>query len=64
MTREGHFYGAEGNYHAGLPSSATVQPKTNLSVKKQQKFDAIIIGAGYAGLTAARDLTTTGKMIL
>jgi len=46
--------------HEGLYTEAAIE-----STKALKPFyDVIVIGAGFTGLTAARDLSTTGKSVL
>ncbi|KAK2736977.1 monoamine oxidase n [Colletotrichum kahawae] len=60
-TREGCFWDFQRNVvNTGLPTTA-VKPNTN----DVPKFhDVIVIGAGFAGLTAARDLSLQGLSVL
>ena len=44
----------------GVPSIGLILPASNLS-SSADVFDVIVIGAGYAALTAARDATTSGN---
>ncbi|KAJ9657724.1 hypothetical protein H2198_004139 [Neophaeococcomyces mojaviensis] len=48
---------------SGLPTLGAIQPQQRIT-KPKHSFDVIVIGAGYAGLTAARDLTTSGHSVL
>lgn len=46
----------------GLPTIGAVEPLTHFaSSKADQVHDVIVIGAGYAGLIASRDLATQGE---
>src|ERR1700712_1672947 len=54
-SRDGYQWTPEGGLQAGIPCVGTIKPSTNMR-STQEVYDAIIIGAGYAGLTAARDL--------
>ncbi|KAF3070916.1 Monoamine oxidase N [Daldinia childiae] len=64
-TRDGFHWTREGGLAAGVPSVSVVQPPSNLiSTDQKDPYDAVIIGAGYAGLTAARDLSTAGYKVL
>ncbi|KAI1136620.1 monoamine oxidase [Hypoxylon sp. FL0543] len=64
-TREGYHWTKQGGLAAGLPSVSVVDPPSNIGPTTQKDpYDAAIIGAGYAGLTAARDLTVAGHRVL
>jgi hypothetical protein len=58
-TREGFQWTPAAGLEQGLPCEGVIQPPEIIE-KPRQVFDVLIIGAGYTGLTAARDLTTTG----
>lgn len=45
----------------GIPSLGVIKPSTNMSSRSPSKFDIIVVGAGYAGLTAVRDATAAGE---
>ncbi|KAI1799307.1 amine oxidase [Daldinia bambusicola] len=64
-TRDGFHWTEEGGLTAGIPSISVIQPPSNFtSTDKEDPYDVAIIGAGYAGLTAARDLSTAGFKVL
>ncbi|OQV01297.1 hypothetical protein CLAIMM_06678 [Cladophialophora immunda] len=63
QSREGWSWTGESGLKSGLPSVAVVKPETNVQ-NRDKVFDVAIIGAGYAGLTAARDLSTSGHSTL
>lgn len=44
----------------GLPSISVINPPQKGASSSNEVFDAIVIGSGYAGLVAARDLVTQG----
>ncbi|TQV95285.1 monoamine oxidase N [Cordyceps javanica] len=48
----------------GLPTIGAVQPPNYSTQPPSEVHDVIVIGAGYAGLVAARDLATQGKTTL
>ncbi|UKZ93489.1 uncharacterized protein TrAFT101_008404 [Trichoderma asperellum] len=59
FTREGFQWTSTTGLQQGLPCEAVIQPPEIIE-KPRQVFDVLIIGAGYTGLTAVRDLTTAG----
>ena len=48
---------------SGLPSLGVIKPESNIS-SGQHVYDVIVIGAGYAGLTAARNAAKSGLNVL
>lgn len=55
MTSEGYVWTpASGMSQGSLPCRGVVSPPKH--IKSEETYDCIVIGAGYAGLTAARDL--------
>lgn len=46
----------------GIPCIGTIQPPTNIKATDSE-FDVIVVGAGYAGLTAARDISIVGHRL-
>lgn len=58
-TREGYRHDAQNGLSEGFETDAVVLPPSNFSGRK--RWDTIVIGAGYAGLIAARDLAVAGK---
>ena len=62
FSREGHHWTPHGGLQNGLPSVGVIQPRSNRTSGKVH--DVVIIGAGYAGLTAARDLSIAGQDVL
>ena len=55
-TREGYQWTESDGLQQGIPTVAAISPSTS-NQGSNESYDAIVIGAGYAGLTAARDLT-------
>ena len=58
-SKDGYQWTEEGGLTQGVPSIGVIQPAFN-TTGDQLVYDIIVIGAGYAALTAARDATTTG----
>lgn len=58
-SRDGYQWTANDGLQQGIPSIGVIQPSSNLGVG-EELFDVLIIGAGYSGLTAARDMATLG----
>ena len=62
-TKEGYHFDKETGLTEGLPCEGVIVPST-LEPIPGQRYDAIVLGAGYAGLVAARDLATRGMQVL
>ena len=60
-SRDGFQWTEEDGLQQGVPSIGVIEPPTNILPDNEDKFDVIIVGAGYSALTAARDATTSGK---
>lgn len=55
-TKDGHIWEPHTGFQKGLESDAVISPQRSVtSINKV--YDVIVIGAGYAGLAAARDLS-------
>lgn len=61
QTTEGFTWTPSKGVRHGLPSIGVVTPSTHFVNPKNDVFDAIVIGSGYAGLVAARDLAIQGE---
>lgn len=60
ISREGWHWTQADGLQSGLPTQAVIEPAQRVD-DSIDVFDVIVIGAGYTGLTATRDLTTTGQ---
>lgn len=60
-TREGFHWTPSEGLCAGTPCIGVVEPAQKVG-KTGTVYDAVVIGAGYAGLTAARDLSISGRL--
>jgi hypothetical protein len=61
-SKDGYCWTETQGLKAGIPSIGVIQPPTN--VKDPSKtYDVIVVGAGYTGLTAIRDMTLAGMWI-
>jgi NADPH-dependent 2,4-dienoyl-CoA reductase/sulfur reductase-like enzyme len=58
-SREGYHYKND-TVHKGLYTEAAIQSTKTL----KRFYDVIVIGGGFTGLAAARDLSTAGKSVL
>ncbi|KAH7010206.1 amine oxidase [Ilyonectria destructans] len=61
---EGFTWTPTGGISHGLPTIGVVVPPSRAIQPQTATYDAIVIGSGYAGLVAARDLATQGKKTL
>ncbi|KAL3432910.1 hypothetical protein BDV09DRAFT_205702 [Aspergillus tetrazonus] len=62
-SRDGYQWTAETGLVQGVPSISVISPPTNISPESLQ-FDVVVVGAGYSGLTAARDACLAGLKVL
>lgn len=62
VSREGWQWTPSSGLKAGLPSIGVIEPAQRLHSSKDP-LDVIVIGAGYTGLTAARDTSTNGSYL-
>lgn len=51
----------EGLRHGGFACEGAVTPPVNIKSPQGTVYDVMIVGGGYAGLAAARDLTNAGN---
>lgn len=58
-SKEGYRF-TDNTLHEGLYTEAAIESTKSL----KPFYDVIVIGAGFTGLTAARDLSTAGKSVL
>jgi NADPH-dependent 2,4-dienoyl-CoA reductase/sulfur reductase-like enzyme len=52
---------ARGMLKGGLRCRGVVEPREKRKAPARHVYDAIVIGAGYAGLMAAREMTDHGE---
>jgi len=62
-TRDGFQWTEDAGIQFGIPCIGLIQPPSQTQ-SPENVYDVIVIGAGYTGLTAARDLTTMGHRVL
>ncbi|OAL30950.1 hypothetical protein AYO20_08535 [Fonsecaea nubica] len=62
-SREGWHWTPGTGLQAGIPTIAVVEP-SHMIRNPKDSLDVIVIGAGYTGLTAARDTSTAGLKTL
>lgn len=62
-SRDGYQWTPEAGLQAGVPSLGVIQPPTKLA-SDATIYDVAVLGGGYTGLTATRDLTLTGHKTL
>jgi len=60
-SKEGWAWTPQSGLQPGIPSVGVILPQRDI---QSTQHDVIVIGAGYTGLTAARDLTITGHRVL
>jgi NADPH-dependent 2,4-dienoyl-CoA reductase/sulfur reductase-like enzyme len=64
-SRDGYTWTATDGLKAGVSSLGVITPSTNLSESESEEFyDVIVVGAGYCGLTAARNAAIEGLKVL
>ncbi|KAI4717886.1 monoamine oxidase N [Aureobasidium sp. EXF-10727] len=63
-TKDGYSWTPEtGTKNGDLPCRGVVEPATNVESLEGRVYDAVVIGAGYAGLCAARDLVVSVLLV-
>ncbi|KAF2847292.1 monoamine oxidase N [Plenodomus tracheiphilus IPT5] len=63
-SRDGYCWTPQGGLQAGVPTIGLISPPTNITNQEDIVYDVVIIGAGYCGLTAARDASLEGLKVL
>lgn len=58
-SQDGYQWTQENGLVKGVPSIGVITPKQQIQ-DATQPFDVIVVGAGYSGLTAARDAAVSG----
>lgn len=63
MSHDGYIYTKKHGLVRGLPTYGVVQPERKVGhTNDDYIWEAVVIGAGYTGLIAARDLVKAGKV--
>jgi len=61
LSADGHQYNKGDGLRSGLPTYAVITPESKLHhAQDVHVHEAIVVGAGYSGLIAARDLVKAG----
>ncbi|KAH6684974.1 monoamine oxidase N [Plectosphaerella plurivora] len=64
-SRDGFSWTEQDGLKAGVPCIGAIQPPSNLpKTGGDTTYDVIVVGAGYCGLTAARDAAVAGLKVL
>ena len=58
-SKDGYSWTESQGLKAGVPTIGAISPPSNLK-DTETKYDVIVVGAGYCGLTAARDASIAG----
>lgn len=58
-SRDGYQWTATTGLRQGVPSISVISPSTNV-LSTTEDWDVIVVGAGYSGLTASRDVCLAG----
>lgn len=62
LSSEGYTYTKKDGLVTGLRTYGVIEPERKIRQTEENKvWDVIVIGAGYAGLIAARDLVKAGE---
>lgn len=59
-TRDGFSWTETDSLRPGIPCIGAIQPPSNYDSQADTKFDVVVVGAGYSGLTAVRETTLSG----
>lgn len=62
-TKEGYRYDPTTGLETGFATEGAIRPTQYSAGKDRLQYDTIIVGAGYTGLIAARDLAHAGESI-
>ncbi|CAG7920912.1 unnamed protein product [Penicillium olsonii] len=63
-SRDGFQWTSEAGLTQGVPSIGVISPPSNILAAEAGPWDVIVVGAGYTGLTATRDLCLAGHKVL
>lgn len=63
VSRDGYTWTTSSGLTPGLPSVGVITPCTNIT-SSEPCYDVIVLGAGYCGLTAARNSAIEGFSVL
>lgn len=62
LSHDGYIYTKHDGLVQGLCTYGVIQPESKIrNIGTRRVWDAIVVGAGYTGLIAARDLVKAGK---
>jgi NADPH-dependent 2,4-dienoyl-CoA reductase/sulfur reductase-like enzyme len=62
LSRDGNTYTKKHGLVRGLTTYAVIKPERKIrQVDEGRTWEAIVVGSGYAGLVAARDLVKAGE---
>ncbi|OAA41821.1 Amine oxidase [Metarhizium rileyi] len=62
-SKDGYSWTQADGLRAGIPCIGAIQPPSNVE-RAETEYDVLVVGAGYSGLTAARDSSTAGLKVL
>jgi NADPH-dependent 2,4-dienoyl-CoA reductase/sulfur reductase-like enzyme len=60
-SKDGYSWTKAQGLRAGVPSIGVIEPPSNIK-STDTVYDVIVVGAGYCGLTAARDASLAGNV--
>ena len=60
-SQDGYQWTQKSGLVKGVPSIGVITPKQKIQ-DSEKPFDVIVVGAGYSGLTAARDAAVSGTI--